>query len=300
MTGTFNASEMWARIISETQLDPSLDLDENRIREINKHLAGWDPAANGVRYAKTALYLAAQRLESRHWALLDAIGETRLRDPVEVILGSRSIGFDYLQVVLELDFMAPALDKANTVTEIGAGYGRTAHGVLITRPNLHRYTIIDLAPCLALSRSYLRRVLPQEFFTKIAFVANDELGDGAVIGGDLVINIDSMAEMDAEIVRGYLCLIDRYATTFYCKNPVGKYMPQSIGLPESAIGSVATSQAMKTGLLRDIVDIFNELDIEGRSDAFAAAYRPSPDWGLINASPALPWTYYRQALFGRV
>lgn len=300
MTGTFDASEMWTRIIAETRLDPSLDLDEDRIREINKHLAGWDPAANGVRYAKTALYLAAQRLEPRHWALLDAIGEKRLRDPVEVVLGGRSIGFDYLQVVLELDFMAPALNTAKAVIEIGAGYGRTAHGVLITRPDLQRYTIVDLSPCLALSRSYLRRVLPPDLFAKVAFVSNEEVGDGAVMGGDLVINIDSMAEMNAEIVQGYLRLIDRHATAFYCKNPVGKYAPQSIGLPASAISSVATSQAMKTGLLRDLVDIFDDQAIEARSEAFAAAYRPGGDWRLIDASPALPWTYYRQALFGRV
>ena len=294
---SFGPSEMWRRIGAEMEAEFTGDPASYSIHSLNRFIAVWNPATSGLRYAKTALYLAATQLTARQIEILRAVGPRRLSGgALEVTVAGERINFDYLSVALEVDFMRPLLETATSVMEIGAGYGRTCHGVLKAFPNVRRYVIVDLAPCLALSRAYLRRVLTDAELARVEFRANDDIA-GWVADMDLAINIDSMAGMDEPVIRNYFAIVDGMASGFYCKNPVGKYDPSVVGV--EAVDSPAVAQALKTGLMREVVDIFDADQVAAKADEFVAAYRPSDAWRVLAHSPAPPWSFYHQALYRR-
>jgi hypothetical protein len=197
--------------------------------------------------------------------------------------------------VEEVLFIERELAGFASVCEIGAGFGRTCHAVMCTQPKLSRYTIIDLPECLSLSRRYLKRVLPPEAYRKLVFLTAEQAAEAPA--HDLFININSMAEMDREVVQNYFQLIDRNARWFYTKNTVGKYSPESVGIVDGNQAEIKS--AMATGVLTEVVDIFDDAALREARLRYESRMRPSESWKLVRSAPSLPWMYYQHALYRR-
>lgn len=293
MASTFTASRMWQKLNDELFAD--VDMATFR-RSVNNRLSGLDVDVHGFRIFRTLLFTLAQEcLDPAHLAVLDAIPQRQLGAPITVRAHGRDLCWDYIQSAWEVVFLADTLRDARSVVEIGAGFGRTCHAILATNPQIESYTIIDLPPCMALSRQFLQTVLEPDQFARIKFVANTEIDPDSPPICDLAINIDSMGEMDEEVARSYLSLIDGGARAFYTKNAVGKFRPETIGVMDANSESVRL--ALEAGMLRDVVDIFDTDALEAQAPRFIETYRPGPAWTLIANDWAKPWLYFHQALY---
>jgi hypothetical protein len=135
---------------------------------------------------------------------------------------------------------------ASTIVEIGGGYG--CLGELFARAGLGRYTIYDLPWVNALQGYYLIMACPD---VKVRLYGEDEgdlavmpfwrihdLGDRSV---DYVININSMPEMNAEVVRDYIAVIARIVRrAFLSINQ--EAMAPAIGGPQQWVHGVVERQ----------------------------------------------------------
>ncbi|GAA0358073.1 putative sugar O-methyltransferase [Actinoallomurus spadix] len=300
MKSTYQASAQWEHISRRwVTEDVPKNLAHFKSGSPNHKIALWNPAANGIRYLKTLIYNLASGLGPDGWSRLRRIRNREIGDPFSVTIDGESVCLDYLQAVLELEFIEEEIDLAGArVLEIGAGYGRTCHAMLGNH-DLVSYHIIDLPNTLGLSRTYLRAALDDEQFAKVTFITVDELDDA--LGPhrfDLAININSLTEMPLDTVRNYLALIDGRCAAFYVKNPVGKYMDKS--LDGHAQGDEAVRMAMETGPLRQVVDIDDSRAVEAAVPAFLAAYRPGDRWTCVADGWAVPWTFFWQAVYKRL
>lgn len=176
--------------------------------------------------------------------------------------------------------------------EIGAGYGRTCH-TICSNTDVESYYIIDLAPCLKLCRLYLKDVIDFEKYKRIHFISVTDINELENMYFDLCINIDSFAEMDSDVVKFYMKYIDQHCNFFYVKNPVGKYKDPTL----SSQDEKEVDLALNTGLLRDIIDIHNNLVVKFQSKKFVTLYRPGNRWQCIADAQSPPWSYYWQALY---
>jgi putative sugar O-methyltransferase len=275
--------------------EASFDLAGFKSAGVNFKLGLWNPKTNGVRYLKALIYNLADRLDETGWERLRRISGRETAEPIAVRIRGELVCMDYLQAVLELEFMTRhvGMDGA-VVLEIGAGYGRTCHAVLANH-DVAAYYIVDLENSLDLARAYHRHVLGEDF-AKVRFVSADEvesaLGD---VRFDLCLNIDSFAEMEAETVRNYLALIAERCRHLYVKNPVGKYLEP--GLDDHAEGQELVAMALSTGLLKDVIEIHDSEAVREQSTKFVAAYRPAPGWISVADEWAPPWSYYWQSLY---
>ncbi|MEU8194200.1 putative sugar O-methyltransferase [Microbispora amethystogenes] len=263
---------------------------------VNFKLALWDPRTNGMRYLKTLIFNLAAGLSEANRARLRRIRNRDVGDPITVRYDGEDVCMDYLEAVLELEFMSGAVPLDGLrVLEIGAGYGRTCHA-LMSNHDLVSYDIVDLDNALRLSRAYLGAVLDPGRFAKIRFHSVDEVDAlPADQRFDLCVNVDSFAEMNAETVRAYLDLVAGRCRYLYVNNPVGKYLDPS--LDGHAQGAEVVALALRTGPLLDVIDIHDNRAVEAQSRRFLAAYRPGDDWTCVADARAVPWTFYWQALY---
>ncbi|AYY12654.1 putative sugar O-methyltransferase [Actinobacteria bacterium YIM 96077] len=297
MTHKYQASRQWELINRYWVTDEAaLDITNFKSGRPNHKIALWNPESNGVRYLKTLIYNLASGLGPADW---DRIRRTSNRDfgnPIEVRWKGERICLDYLQAALEVGFVEKNVDlHGASVLEIGAGYGRTCHA-LLSNHDISTYCIVDLDTTMQLSKKYLRAVLDDAQFAKLRFVSVDDVDTRLnSTRFDLCINIDSFAEMDPNTVRGYLVLIDQRCTSFYVKNPVGKYWDSSLdGHAERA--DVVVS-ALESGLLRQVVDIHDSEAVKAAVPEFISAYRPGDRWSCAADAWAAPWSFYWQALY---
>jgi putative sugar O-methyltransferase len=297
MSHKYGRSPLWVHN-NETRVtkDAVKDLAEFKSAKINFKLALWDPNVNGVRYLKALIYNLAGTLSEDNWTRLRNIRHRNIGKPTTVRYGGETVCMDYLQAVLELDFIAEHVDlDGMTVLEIGAGYGRTAH-TLLSNHDIREYHVIDLENSLVLAREYLRTVLDPEQMAKIRFIPVEEVDSlPRDVQFDLCINIDSFAEMDPDTVRNYLAFIGGRCGCFYTKNPVGKYLDKS--LDGHSQGDEVVAYALRTGPLRDVIDVHDSQAVEAQASKFVSAYRPADGWRCVADSRAAPWSYYWQALY---
>ncbi|GLU48701.1 putative sugar O-methyltransferase [Nocardiopsis ansamitocini] len=297
MNDKYGRSLLW-EFNNETRVTDSAVTDLARFKSsaVNFKLALWDPSVNGVRYLKSLIYDLAMRLSPENRERLDRVRNREVGDPITVRCNGQTVCMDYLQAVLELDFIAGRVRMDGLrVLEIGAGYGRTCHTIM-SNHDIADYTIVDLDNSLALARAYLRSVLDDGQYEKIVFVPVDTVEEAlSHTRFDLCLNIDSFAEMDASTVRNYLALVDAHCDHLYVNNPVGKYLDKS--LDGHAQGEDVVKLALSTGLLRDVIDIYDSQAVAARSVAFTAAYRPGTGWRCLADDRAVPWSYYWQALY---
>lgn len=299
MTGDYKpqASGLWDAInrtqISKEQIQ---DLTNFKSSPVNFKIALWNPHTNGVRYVKAISYLLCTQLSPENWERLSRIKNRQLGNPFTVTYNGQEVCLDYLQAVHELDFIAKSLNlDGRRILEIGAGYGRTCHAILANH-DVEAYDIVDLENCLQLSRSYLASVLDQASFSKIRFICVEDFGAAPVGRYDLSINIDSFAEMNADVVHYYLNYINEHSKHFYVKNPVGKYLDASL---DDSLQNTMRELALKTGVLRDVIEIHDSNAVRDQVPKFVAAYRPGSSWQSMADTWAIPWSYYWQALYKR-
>jgi putative sugar O-methyltransferase len=295
----YGESPLWKRHNSiEVTREAVANLAGFKSSGVNFKIALWDPTVNGMRYLKTLIFNLSADLSDVNRARLRRIAHRDVGDPITITYDGDRICLDYLQAVLELEFMASrvALDGA-TILEIGAGYGRTCHA-LLSNHVLAAYHIVDLEHSLHLARAYLGTVLTAEQLDTVYFhPVSDMDGPLADLRFDLCVNIDSFAEMNPETVRAYLDYIATRCRYLYVNNPVGKYLDKS--LDGHSQGAAVVELALRTGLLRDIIDIHDNRAVEAQSRKFLAAYQPGDRWTCVAESRTIPWTYYWQALYQR-
>jgi putative sugar O-methyltransferase len=296
VTQKYGGSSLWDTYHrTHITKDSSVDLAGFKSAGVNFKLGLWNPKTNGIRYLKALIYNLADRLDEAGWQRLRRIGGRDTGGPISVRVHGETVCMDYLQAVLELQFMTRHVELDGAVVlEIGAGYGRTCHAVLANH-DVAAYYIVDLENSLDLARAYLRQVLGEDF-AKVRFVAVDGLEQAlADVRFDLCLNIDSFAEMDEGTVRDYLAFIAAHCRHLYVKNPVGKYLDPS--LDDHAEGQELVAMALGTGLLRDVIDIHDSDVVRERSAGFVAAYRPGHGWNSVADAWAPPWSYYWQSLY---
>lgn len=298
LTLEFRASSRWDEVNAEfIGLPTEADLDSFKSGRINSRLASWNVESSAYRYHKTIIFNEMMALAEHHLAWLDKMDGRSIGRPITVRVRNRDVCMDYMLSLHELIFIEDVLSDIRSVTEVGAGYGRTCHAVLSVFENIETYRIVDLAPSLELSRLYLSKVLPGHLFDKISFVANCSLAGDNPTRTDLYLAINTMAELDADIARNYLALINESGRYFYCKSPLGKYSPSSVGIKE--VKAPAVADALAAGLLTDILDIFDSQALEAIEPKFLSVYSPGPAWTIRGHSRARPWTYFHQVIYER-
>lgn len=267
-------------------------------KQINFKIGFWDPEVNGVRYLKALMYNVAAGLGDDTWKKLRRIRNRTVGEPITITYDGEQVCMDYLQAALELEFVDEHVElDGMRVLEIGAGYGRTCH-TMLSNHDLLEYHIIDLPNSLKLSGEYLRAVLDEEQFAKVRFTSIEDVDERyARTDFDLSLNINSFAEMDAETVDNYLAMIDARSRYFYIRDPVGKYLDSS--LDGHSEGRAVVEMALRTGKVRDVIDIHDNSVVESHASAFVDAYRPAPRWSCVADAWARPWSYYWQAMFSR-
>jgi hypothetical protein len=292
----FRPSALWKNLQDGVfKSAATIDLETfRRPGTLNNRLAAWDPVARDHRYYKTILFNTAQAMPDRFFDLYGQL-RTSLGNPISVTVRGLSIDLDYLLSVDELLFLDPWLDGVTSVCEIGAGFGRTCHAMLATRPDITRYTIVDLPETLALSQRYLREVLNPERFGRIDFMTADRAS--LVTPHDCFVNIDSMAEMDRDVVLNYLGLINDRGSRFYTKNTVGKYTPENVGITN--YNQKELDAALASGVLTQVVDIFDDASLAGAVAQYEEAMRPGEEWRLLRSAPSVPWMYFRHAIYAK-
>ena len=292
------ASKMW-EYINKTHLsmEKLKDIENLKSSFIIHRLSIWNPETNGIRYLKALIFNICSTLLPQQWEKLVKIRNREVSNPYSIQFDNEVVCLDYLQAVLEIDFMEKYFDFQNsTVIEIGAGYGRTCHA-LLSNFDINSYCIIDLKNSLELSKRFLKIVLDETQYNKITFVDVDSFEKVKDQYYDLCINIDSFAEMEENVVRLYLRFIDRQSKNLYVKNPAGKYYDKS--LDSHSEGKEVVNMAMETGILRQIIDIHNNREVEKQSHEFVKAYRPSNKWECVGNEWAKPWSFYWQAFYRR-
>ena len=289
-------SGQWERINRIHFTDEAIcDLQSFKSNAVNHKLAIWDPQKNGIRYLKELVHNLCTGFTDEEWALLDNIEGRHLGNPYAVTFNGRKVCMDYLQAVLEIRFISRhlSLDGAH-IMEIGAGYGRTCHA-LLSNYRIASYSIVDLGKALQLSQCYLSAVLNPECFEKLRFIAAEDFESLCNSRFSLAINVDSFSEMPEETVHTYLSFVREHCDSLYVKNPVGKYSDPDFHI--SGEGNESVQLALTSGVLRDVVDIYDNEAVACQKKKFIDAYHPGKDWNVVEESWARPWSFYWQAFY---
>lgn len=267
-------SRLWEKLTREEFANVDHDFLRNfrAPGSANKFVA-WNPYEQSTRYLKFLLFAIAQKQSRQFFEAYRKISNCNLGNPLSIRYSDCDINADYLAAVEEWEFLnsSTGLEGVTNAVEIGAGFGRTCHTILTLCPWIEEYTIIDLEPMLNLSQSYLKRVAP-DIFNRVRFVSsNDDSSQDALVP-DMVMNIDSFQEMPVAIIDGYMKRVVRKARKFYCKNPVGKYMPGTVGLPD--LKSEQLLDVFSLGYCQRVIDIFNDRELQAARIAYVDAYCP--------------------------
>lgn len=145
----------------------------------------------------------------RFWSLAReySFGNPRTGKWMGMRVGLTSLDFAYMIWRLH-----PWLKKAETVLEIGGGFGGLARTLLDHKPSL-RMTLVDLAPMLRIQEYFLRNTGRCTNVT----LAKNEVPDGTRF--DVVVAARMMCELDLNEVGRHLGAIDQALNPggiFYC------------------------------------------------------------------------------------
>lgn len=257
----------------------------------NSKIALCIPQTHGLRYLKTMLYNLCGTLTTEDLKKLRKIKNRDVGNPYSIKWSGQEIDLDYIQTIWEINFLDKNLNlDCKKILEFGSGYGRTCHAIISNY--VVQYTLVDLPPALKLAKKYLKRVLNQKQFKRLTFI---EAGK-KMPKVDLVINIDSVGEMEEKTVQYYLDYIKEDSDYFYTKNPVGKYYDKS--LDNHADGKKIVGIALNMGIIKGRVDLFDNKDVLRQSKNYIKAYKPF-GWEVIDSSPAPFWSHYWDCLYER-
>ncbi|MBL4783990.1 MAG: putative sugar O-methyltransferase [Cohaesibacteraceae bacterium] len=295
-----NGSKLWNVLTSGTfsNINDQFISDFRMPGSTNKFVA-WDPYEKSTRYLKFLLFTMAQAQSAMFLEKYNKISCVDQGEPISVKFGGCEINSDYFAAIEEFEFLENAkplfVSDIKHVVEIGAGFGRTCHSFLTLLPNLEKYSIIDLEPMLALSSAYLKKVAP-EHFDRIQFITSDDHKQQSSLSADLAINIDSFQEMPMSVIDGYMERVINNSDFFYSKNAVGKYLPETIGMPELSPDKLL--DVFELGRCQDVIDIFDDRALQMARNDCLKAYKPDGrEWHLVNDMPMLMFPYFHHALY---
>jgi len=296
-------SKLWESLTQDT----FSSIDEEFIEKFrapgaaNKFVA-WDPYEKSTRYLKFLLFTISQGVSDNFIASYQKIHNVNLGGPVYIKNRNCNLNADYMAAVEEWEFLENSniLDekKVKNVVEIGGGFGRTCHTLFTLIPNLESYTIIDLGPMLSLSRQYLNKAVPDKI-NQIQFVDSEAIEQQESLTPDLVVNIDSFQEMPLAVIDDYMERIVSKSRYFYSKNAVGKYLPNTIGMPDLKASQIL--DVFELGRCKDTIDIFNDEDLANARENYLKVYNPSDSqWILNKEAPMSMFPYFHHALYERI
>jgi putative sugar O-methyltransferase len=293
----YKESSLW-RGINKDVIPKDSEINLNSFRNanssLNKRLTSWSPYDKGsYRYFKTLLFNTVLGMPKEFFDLYNSISNTEIGNPVYVNVHKTKVNLEYFFSVQEVMFLRRHIVKLESCVEIGGGYGRLCHAIIEIFPNIKKYTMVDLKPMLEISKKYLKKVLSDENFKKINFVLAKNTDK--INHVDIVINVNSFAEMHPDTVHQYLSFISKKSSAFYTKNTIGKYTPDSIGL--SGYDIKEYSYALDSGICREVVDIFDSDSMEKIRQRYLINYLPSSNWECIDNDVSYPYTYYHSALY---
>jgi putative sugar O-methyltransferase len=292
-----NLSALWVSI-RNSKLSNSLDIENFREPgQINSRLASWEPREPSLRWYRSFLNLSLNLLSERQKTLLSNLENISLGNPVSVVRkignSNQKYNLDYILSAVEMDFLEQALNDdlfaIRSVIEVGAGFGRSSHIILINMPEIECYTILDFPEMLNLSRLYLKHVLPPSLFKKISFITPEEIDDSEF---DLAIQIDGLQEMDTEVIDYYFKLVFDKSHYVFFRNPVGKYLPVHAGILNSENSRIP----MSLGRSQKVIDIWNMSEVEGLCAQHDSSYKPKNST-LKLAKNCILFPHYRMQFF---
>ena len=293
----FNPGTQWQNIINRLSTS-TFDLTNMKNTPELMLFGTFDPQKFGVCYLRTLIYYVYNNLSNEAKDILKNTKNRLLGNPYVTKIEGEYIDLDYIQSASETAFIKPELDQVSTIIEIGAGYGRTCHTIINNCSHLINYYIIDLPFSTKLSSAYLKMVLSDEDFNKLIFINTDEINSFLTSFKEspvLFINIDSMAEMSADVVKNYFSMIDQFGHYFFSKNTVGKYAPYDMG--EKNINQKEYRDAIESGLIPQVINVFDLQEIKSCIQQYKKTYTPSKFWHLKRESPSDCYLHYYLALF---
>lgn len=298
MNNKYKPSNVWDKINNSIIPITSEKINYDTFRRadgVNTKITTWNPYEPSLRYFKHFLMNIIVNSDENFITTYNQIQNTNLGDPISIIHNNQKYNLDYILSTNELIFIRSILPKVQTICEIGAGFGRTAHTLLNTTPNIKSYYIIDLPNCLYLTQEYLKKVLLPHQYDKCVFISTDVLEETQLENIDLYINIDSFAEMDENTIINYLELIKISGKYFYCKNPIGKYSVKDIGLLN--INKEDIDNIYQTGLCRQTLDLYDYDNLMSYLDSYVEKYNPGGEFKPINFNLASPFYFYGNVLY---
>ena len=148
-------SKLWQGYFS-THITEDIPLDNFRSNQANYKIALWDPATRGEQYLRMLLFNLANTLSPTEWSCLRHTHNRQIGNPIGIVFKGEFIDLDYLQAALESTFIYNHI-TAQTILEIGGGYGRTCHTIMSSN-NIQSYTIADFPNMLKLANEYLQKL----------------------------------------------------------------------------------------------------------------------------------------------
>ena len=299
------SSDLWKSIINKyfNSIDSGVLTNFRSPGEWNSRLASFDPISNDSRYFKTLLYSIANAKTDHFFDLYSKLEDVNLGNPLFIKIRDLKINIDHLLAVDEFIFLEENLNffSISSVLEIGGGFGRTCETILKLANNIDTYTIVDLPEVLNLSKLYLRQAIP-DLIHKVIF--QDATLKNQISGTDLIINVDSFQEMQPDVIDYYFENFVNHSKFFYCKNPVGKYLPESVDIaPNSHIDQ---NSVFQLGYCQNIVDIFDETSLKEAEKYYLSKYAPkvkhndNPIFKIVHHESLEIIPYYHHALWSKI
>lgn len=285
----FDQAPLWDSIL-ESEIFKKIDINSFKNEGANSRITQYSSKTHGILFLKNLIFQMADTLGRSNLSILENIPNRQVGGGLTLTYDNITFDLDYLLAVEEIIFLKEYLKDIRSILEIGAGYGRTCHAILSIFPNIQEYNIIDLPSMLNLSQAYLEKVSIKDNFHKIKFNPISNLEN---IKCDLAINIDSMQEMSLKTVEAYLSFIDKNGKMFYSKNTVGKFDPSIFGWEKTE----NTELAMKSGILKNLINIFCPHELKKAQKQFISSFLPSDKWVVKKQAKTLPWSHYYQALY---
>jgi hypothetical protein len=188
----------------------STELTLERFREDNAYV--WQTrASNPIQYLLSTYYVK----DNDPLALFPRLTEDGAFGAWTYEHGGRAVSRDILDSILEISFLEEEIGISTlpnlTVLDIGAGYGRLAHRMAESLPNLARYLCADAVPESTLVSDFYTKFRGVD--SKVTVVPLDEIeAELSRTRPDVALNVHSFSECSLASIEYWLDLVARAET----------------------------------------------------------------------------------------